>query len=48
MQKPPYSIFALAFPVLILLLFGTMYGNEPNEFMGGFGSVDALVLVISA
>ena len=24
--KPPYSVFALAFPVLMLFLFGTMYG----------------------
>lgn len=33
--------FTLVFPVLMLLLFGTIYGNEPNEFMGGFGGVDA-------
>ncbi len=32
--------FALVFPVLMLLLFGSIYGNEPNEFMGGFGTVD--------
>ena len=43
MRNPLTVFFALAFPVLMLLLFGTMYGNEPNEFMGGFGSVDALV-----
>ncbi len=35
--------FALAFPVMILLLFGTMYGNEPSEFNDGFGAVDASV-----
>ena len=35
--------FALAFPVMILLLFGTMYGNEPSEFNDGFGGVDASV-----
>lgn len=32
--------FALIFPVLMLLLFGTIYGNQPSEFMGGFGTVD--------
>lgn len=32
--------FALVFPVLMLLLFGSIYGNDPNEFMGGFGTVD--------
>lgn len=35
--------FALVFPVMMLMLFGTMYGNEPSEFMGGFGGVDASV-----
>ncbi|MTI49959.1 MAG: ABC transporter permease [Firmicutes bacterium] len=35
--------FALVFPVMMLMLFGTMYGNEPTEFMGGFGGVDASV-----
>ncbi|MDF2700350.1 MAG: hypothetical protein K0Q49_1908 [Haloplasmataceae bacterium] len=32
--------FTLIFPILMLLLFGTMYGNEASEFMGGYGSVD--------
>lgn len=32
--------FALAFPVMMLMLFGTMYGNEPSEYTGGFGGVD--------
>lgn len=35
--------FALVFPVMMLLLFGTMYGNEPSEFMGGYGGVDASI-----
>lgn len=32
--------FALVFPVMMLLLFGAMYGNEPSAFNGGFGGVD--------
>lgn len=32
--------FALAFPVMMLMLFGTMYGNEPSAFNNGFGGVD--------
>lgn len=32
--------FSLIFPLMMLLLFGAMYGNEPNEFNNGFGSVD--------
>jgi len=35
--------FALAFPVLMLLLFGGIYGNEPTPFFGGYGSVDVSV-----
>jgi ABC-2 type transport system permease protein len=35
--------FALAFPLMMLLLFGAMYGNEPSEFTGGYGAVDLMV-----
>ena len=34
--------FALAFPVMMLLLFGTMYGNQPSDFTGGKGTVDLM------
>lgn len=33
--------FAFAFPVAMLLLYGSIYGgNNPSEFTGGFGLVD--------
>jgi ABC-2 type transport system permease protein len=32
--------FALAFPVMLLLLFGTIWGNVPSQFYGGFGGAD--------
>jgi len=32
--------FAFAFPLGMLLLFGSIYGNEPNEFMYGYGTMD--------
>jgi len=32
--------FSLMFPIMMLLLFGSMYGNEPTPFYGGHGSVD--------
>ena len=35
--------FSLAFSVLMILMFGGIYGNEPSPFFGGFGSVDVLV-----
>jgi len=37
-----YMFFAFVFPPMLLLLFGSIYGNEPAEFYGGFGAVDIL------
>jgi ABC-2 type transport system permease protein len=34
--------FTLAFPLIMLVLFGGIYGNKPNPFFGGHGSVDVL------
>src|SRR5690606_13260593 len=30
----------LAFPPLMVLLFGAMYGNDPSPLLGGRGSMD--------
>lgn len=35
--------FGLAFPVLVLVVFGGIYGNEPDELWGGLGTVDVSV-----
>lgn len=40
LREPIATFFTLVFPVLILFLFGSIYGNEPSAFMGGRGSVD--------
>ncbi len=32
--------FALIFPLLMLFLFGSIYGNKPSEILGGHGSID--------
>ncbi len=42
-REPLSMFFTLAFPVLLLLIFGSMYGNEPVAMFGGFGSVDLSV-----
>ena len=39
----PTVFFSLVFPVMLLLIFGTVYGNSANEFFGGLGMVDATV-----
>jgi len=35
--------FLLVFPALMILVFGGIYGNEPQEIFGGFGTVDISV-----
>jgi ABC-2 type transport system permease protein len=48
------TFFTFAFPVLMVLLFGSMYGNAPEHAAGGVGAMDravvgyAVALVIGA
>jgi len=35
--------FTLIFPVMMLFLFGSIYGNEPTPLFGGYGTVDVSV-----
>src|SRR5579863_5402965 len=39
-MREPGAYFALAFPLALLFIFGTIYGNAPNAFLGGRGSLD--------
>jgi len=39
-REPVGTFFTLVFPLLLLFLFGSIYGNEPTPFLGGRGSVD--------
>ncbi len=43
LREPIAAFFTLAFPVMMLLLFGSIYGNKPSILFGGFGSVDILI-----
>lgn len=45
LREPVAFFFSLAYPALLLLLFGFIFGNEPSpEFWGrNFGTVDASV-----
>jgi ABC-2 type transport system permease protein len=40
LREPMASFFTLVFPLLLLILFGSIYGNAPNPFFGGRGTVD--------
>ena len=40
LRQPDAAFFTLAFPLVMLFIFGSIYGNEPTPFYGGRGSVD--------
>lgn len=43
LREPIATFFTLAFPLMLLVLFGSIYGNEPTEFLSGYGQVDLSV-----
>lgn len=40
LREPIATFFTLAFPPLLIVLFGAMYGNDPSPMFGGYGSMD--------
>jgi ABC-2 type transport system permease protein len=40
LREPVGTFFTLVFPLLLLFLFGSIYGNEPTAFLNGRGNVD--------
>jgi ABC-2 type transport system permease protein len=43
LREPVGLFFTLAFPVMLMVLFGAIFGNEAEEFLGGYGQVDLSV-----
>jgi len=43
LREPLATFFTLAFPLLLLLVFGGIFGNEPIERLGGLGAMDLSV-----
>jgi ABC-2 type transport system permease protein len=39
-REPIATFFTLAFPTMLVLLFGAIFGNEPSPIFGGKGSMD--------
>ena len=39
-RDPIGAFFTLAFPVMLVLIFGTIFGNEPQDMFDGRGSMD--------
>lgn len=48
LREPMAAFFTLAFPLMMLFLFGSIYGNKPTSFFGGYGSVDVSVPAYTA
>ena len=48
LREPLATFFTLAFPVLLLLLFGSIFGNVPAAESDGFGFVDMAVPAYAA
>lgn len=40
LREPIATFFTLAFPPMMVVLFGAMYGNDPSPLFGGRGSMD--------
>lgn len=43
LREPAAVFFTLAFPLLLLFVFGGIFGNEPTDWMDNLGSVDVSV-----
>lgn len=39
-RQPEAAFFTIAFPLILLFIFGSIYGNKPSPFFGGRGMVD--------
>ncbi len=48
LREPIGAFFTLVFPLMMLFLFGTIYGNEPSPLFYGYGTVDVSVPAYTA
>lgn len=48
LREPIGAFFTLIFPLMMLFLFGSIYGNTPSEYFNGLGSVDVSVPAYTA
>ena len=48
LREPVGAFFTLIFPLMMLFLFGSIYGNEPSAFFNGYGQVDISVPAYTA
>ncbi len=48
LREPVGAFFTLVFPLMMLFLFGSIYGNTPSEILNGHGTVDISVPAYTA
>jgi ABC-2 type transport system permease protein len=48
LREPIATFFTMAFPPMLVLLFGAIYGNEPQSVFGGLGTMDISMPAYSA
>ena len=48
LREPMGTFFTLAFPLMMLFLFGSIYGNEPSSYFNGYGTIDISVPAYTA
>jgi ABC-2 type transport system permease protein len=48
MREPVGAFFTLVFPLMMLFLFGSIYGNEPSQYFNGRGTIDISIPAYTA
>ena len=48
LREPVGAFFTLVFPLMMLFLFGSIYGNEPTPMFGGRGTIDISIPAYTA
>jgi ABC-2 type transport system permease protein len=48
LREPVGAFFTLVFPLMMLFLFGSIYGNEPQAMFGGQGTIDISIPAYTA
>lgn len=48
LREPVGAFFTLVFPLLMLFIFGSIYGSQPAAQSGGQGAIDALIPAFTA
>ena len=48
LREPIGAFFTLVFPLMMLFLFGSIYGNKPTAMFGGHGTIDISIPAYTA